>query len=273
MRARRDVPEHVFVVVPETAPSLGTVEHFAAAAASTPAALAVAGVPLLSVRSPGLHRRPSTQCQISSGTSSTESTAPNSPTATTARKPVTNVAFVMGTFFSWSGECSSRPSSCTRTFISRETVHYSLLSSISLSSLSSPLFSPSQFSVSLFSGSSGECSLSANRKNEKKMKKHKHRKTFLQTRFPSLSARGFGSPCALTRRSSFPSTFVAVGPRVSRVSSAPYRAGASLCHVTANIFLFPTPKPKPPRRPSTSREKTAGQDFLLHYFCAIVVES
>lgn len=122
MRARRDVPAHVFVVVPPPAPSLGAVEEYGESkpppstpASTTPGAVAATNAQLLGVnRSPGLHRRPSAhQFQGASGAASSEDewSAPASPSAgemDSQHKPVTNVAFVMGTFFSWSGECSSR---------------------------------------------------------------------------------------------------------------------------------------------------------------------
>jgi hypothetical protein len=104
LSARRDVPAHVFVVVPETAPSLGSVEHFAAPSSPPATPTAAGSIPLHSAYSPGLHRRPSAQFPMLMSSTSADSTPPSSPSFAAGGGPVTNVAFVMGTFFSWSGE-------------------------------------------------------------------------------------------------------------------------------------------------------------------------
>eukprot|EP00227_Mantoniella_beaufortii_P020107 CAMPEP_0197575102 /NCGR_PEP_ID=MMETSP1326-20131121/612_1 /TAXON_ID=1155430 /ORGANISM="Genus nov. species nov., Strain RCC2288" /LENGTH=282 /DNA_ID=CAMNT_0043137809 /DNA_START=221 /DNA_END=1065 /DNA_ORIENTATION=+ len=114
MRARRDVPSHVFILVPE-APQLGVVVDYGGRLAATPASNthaasgsingngnALLRSPQRALRSPGLHRRGS-----GGGTSpdgECEWSPPVSPPAFPGEhnKPVPNVAFVMGTFFSWS---------------------------------------------------------------------------------------------------------------------------------------------------------------------------
>ena len=100
MRTRRDVPAHVFVVIPETASGLGAVEP-CGIDASTSERL-TAPDPRWS---PGLHRRPSGGVLVESHKAVSSGSSEDELSPRPRQKPVTNVAFVMGTFYSWSGAC------------------------------------------------------------------------------------------------------------------------------------------------------------------------
>jgi|AntAceMinimDraft_5_1070358.scaffolds.fasta_scaffold13110_2 hypothetical protein len=84
MMGRRPSP----VVVPEPVPSLGVVETSIHVVAMSPRG---------GRAPPGLHRRAS----VSSPSAEEGSSSPQSPSEC-GRRPVQNVAFVLGTFFSWS---------------------------------------------------------------------------------------------------------------------------------------------------------------------------